>query len=134
MSKEEDIYVGYVQYDPATGAIVQSGSIQEDLMKRCIERGFHYLVSDADGETHRVNLKTLSVEPIPPCPGQFDGMTLSGLPRPCKLVLAGPIQPEAEFIVDDGSAELDGLPDPGIWTVTVLADGYLTRIFELEVQ
>jgi hypothetical protein len=136
--------VSFVKYDPATGAIMESGQMGFGHVWGLIHDGQPYLsapeLSREDTTlaitTHYVDLETKSVLPKEPFPGSVSDTTATELPVPCRIGIQTP------FTADRGWWEpvwydwdephvVLSFENPGTYRVTFASVRYRDGVFEV---
>jgi hypothetical protein len=73
----------------------------------------------------RVNVVTKTIEPKTECPAVIDGLSLRGLPVPCRVIVGFD-----QHQIDDGVADFD-FDQPGQYDVIVESATHLTGKYRL---
>lgn len=76
-----------VQYDPASGRIIQVGTSRAENVAIDVQRGQSIVVGRADALTEYVHAG--QIVPRPVNHAWLDGTTLRDLPAPCQIIIDG---------------------------------------------
>ena len=111
----------YFEVD-ADGRIVCTYRLSDEAFRANRHKGLHAGLVDPSKHHYPRGV----VRDRPAQDSTLNGMTLSGLPKPCTVLING-----AAYDVDDGIAELS-FNQPGTYHIVVRAWPYLDKEFDIE--
>lgn len=115
------VQLPFVRFDTGTGEITSTGMMaRAHILRERLETG-GTIIGSGHYATHHVDLATRTVREKTACPARLDGMTLRGLPMPCRIEISNP-SGEPSVYPNDEAAELDlAFDHPGTYAVRVLS-------------
>jgi hypothetical protein len=126
----------FVRYD-ADGAIVEAGLQGVAFITDRIAAGERVLlaltphVAVMQGDpVHHVDPATRRLRERTACPAALDGLTLTGLPVPCRIEITAPGGAPALYPWDEAALTLS-FEHPGRYTVRVLSVPHRPGVFEV---
>lgn len=118
----------FCKYDPATGAILFSGTMSVGAIHKFMDEGEAYVVGEGNVADHYVDVQTLQVKEKMLFPGRLVGLQLLDLPIPCKLRIDW-----QTYDVTDGTVDLT-FPFADTYKIEITSPRYKTGNFEVNYE